>query len=61
MGGDIKDSHLLVGKMALTDSHRRRLANQAKFHAPALSDVEDLDLFLDGREMMRMSQLMFMH
>lgn len=60
-GGDIEDLHLRAGRVALSDSHRRQLVGQAQFYAPVLSNLEDLYLLLDGREMMRMGQLMFRH
>lgn len=37
---DVEDSHIRVGKVASTGSHRRLASDQ--FHAPTLSDVKDL-------------------
>lgn len=58
---DIEDSYLWARRVEMTSSNRRWLVDQSQFRASILSDVDDLDLFLDEREMMRMSQLMFRH
>lgn len=60
-GCDIDDSYLWTRRVKMTGSNRRWLVDQSQFRASVLSDVDDLDLLLDEREMMRMSQLMFSH
>lgn len=56
-GDDVDDSHIWVGRVTLIDPHRRWMAVK-QFRVPIVYNIEDLDLLMDGPEILMISQLL---